>query len=489
MMKNSPYKPDLIPTILCGGAGSRLWPLSREQHPKPLIRLDGKQSLLQQAYLRGAALSDVSEILTVTNEELFFRIEEEYQEISSLIKRPVNNHFILEPFGRNTAPAIASAALRVSEIHGDDAVMLVLAADHLILNQKAFSDAVEKAYELAGKGKIVTFGIQPTAPETGYGYIEADDIDVIRFVEKPVREKAQEYLLSGKFLWNSGMFCFQAGVMLKEMASQCPDILDLTRRCYKSSKVVEQQKQQTVITLNPTLLNHVPDNSIDYAVMERTQLAAVVACDIGWSDIGCWRVLGDQKTPDHNSNRIEGDAIIVDSHNCTISSQGRDRILGMVGVKDLVVVDTPDALLIADKERSQDVKKIFAQLKKQGHETHKAHRTVYRPWGTYTVLEEGANFKIRRIEVKPGASLSLHMHHHRSEHWVVISGTAKVINGDKELILNINESTFIPAACQHRLENAGFQTMILLEVQTGSSLTENDIVRFDDVYRRPGCQV
>lgn len=488
-MKNSPYKPALITTILCGGAGSRLWPLSREQHPKPLIRLNGKQSLLQQAYLRGAALLDVDEILTVTNEGLFFRIEDEYQEISSQIKSPIKNHFILEPVGRNTAPALAYAALQVSETHSDDTVILVLTADHLILNQPAFETAVSKAYELALTGKIVTFGIQPTAPETGYGYIEANGADVIRFVEKPVREKAQEYLLSGKYLWNSGMFCFQAGTLLKEMATHCPVILDSARCCYENSKIAGTQDQQKVITLNSTLHQQLPDESIDYAIMEKTDKAAVVACDIGWSDIGCWRVLGNQQAPDNNSNRIEGGAIIVDSYNCTIQNRDNDRILGMVGVKDLVVVDTPDALLIADKERSQDVKQIYTQLKNQGHETHKVHRTVHRPWGTYTVLEEGPNFKIKRIEVKPGASLSLQMHHHRCEHWVVISGRAKVINGDVELILNINESTFIPATHKHRLENTGPETLVLIEVQTGHYLREDDIVRFDDVYGRAVCQV
>ena len=475
----------LIPTILCGGAGSRLWPLSREQHPKPFIRLDGKQSLLQQAFLRGANLPEVKETLTVTNSDFFFRVEEEYQQVVEEPGKPLKNRFILEPFGRNTAPAVAAAAMFAQQVHGDDAILLILAADHLILNQKAFTDAVQQACQLAQQGKIVTFGIQPTAPETGYGYIESDATDVVRFVEKPDINTAQEYLLSGKFLWNSGMFCFKAGVMLAELAKYSPDLLDAVAQCYQKSI---NEADSTIVAMHEASFREVPDDSIDYAVMERTENASVVACDIGWSDIGCWRVLGDQTSPDINRNRIEGDAVVIDSFNCTINCQYKDRLLGVVGVTDLVIVDTPDALLIADKKRSQDVKQIYSRLKQQGHETYKLHRTAHRPWGTYTVLEEGQNFKIKRIEVKPGASLSLQMHLHRSEHWVVVSGTAKVINGDKELILNINESTFIPATHKHRLENISTETMVMIEVQTGTYLGEDDIVRFDDIYGRAVCK-
>lgn len=471
----------LVPTILCGGSGSRLWPVSREQHPKPLIRINGGSSLLQKAFLRGATLPNVNDVLTVANREQFFKIEDEYREVAHEPEKPIGNSFILEPFGRNTAPAIAAACLQVAEQHGEDAILLILAADHLIAHQEAFADAVAKACELAQCGKLVTFGIQPAAPETGYGYIESNGHEVIRFVEKPSLDKAQEYLASGNFHWNSGMFCFTAGSMLREMREHCPEILAATRDCIKYSRTASGEGF-IQLELNPEYFQSVPDDSIDYAVMEKTRNAAVVACDIGWSDIGCWRALGDLKEPDSDNNRIHGDAVVIDSRGCTINSE--DRLVGIVGVDNLVIVDTPDALLVADKQRTQDVKQIVAQLKAQGHEAHRLHNTVHRPWGTYTVLEEGPHFKIKRIEVKPGASLSLQMHHHRSEHWVVVSGTAKVVNGEQVILLNTNESTFIPAEHKHRLENTGTEVLVIIEVQTGSYLGEDDIVRFDDVYGR-----
>jgi len=474
-------RPILIPTIICGGAGSRLWPASREQHPKPFIRLDDGETLLQKAFLRGVSLPNVSNIMTVTNRELFFKVEDEYREASQLSQNPVGTSFILEPFGRNTAPAVAAASLQVAESHGEDAILLVLAADHLISDQQSFADAVAKACELAQDGKLVTFGIQPTAPETGFGYIESNGHDVIRFVEKPSLDKAQDYLASGNFLWNSGMFCFSAGTMLKEMALHCPEILEATRNCLQQARKTSGEGF-VQIEINPEHFKNVPDDSIDYAVMEKTRNAAVVACDIGWSDIGCWRALGDLTAPDSDNNRILGDVIAQDTKNCTIRSEG--RIVATVGVKNLIIIDTSDALLVADKSRTQEVKHIYAQLKAQGHEAHKIHRTAHRPWGTYTVLEEGPHFKIKRIEVKSGASLSLQMHHHRSEHWIVVSGVAKVLNDDKEFILKVNESTFIPAEHKHRLENIGPELLVMIEVQTGSYLGEDDIVRFQDVYGR-----
>jgi mannose-1-phosphate guanylyltransferase / mannose-6-phosphate isomerase len=473
--------PRLIPTIICGGSGSRLWPVSREQLPKPFIRLDDGESLLQKAFLRGISLPNVSDVMTVTNRELFFKIEDEYREVDHLTNSPIGTSFILEPFGRNTAPAVAAASLQAAESHGEDAILLVLAADHLIADQQSFADAVAKACELAVKGRIVTFGIQPTAPETGYGYIESNGHDVIRFVEKPTLDKAQDYLASGDFLWNSGMFCFSAGTMLKEMALHCPEILETTKNCLQQARKASG-KEFVQIEINPEHFKDVPDDSIDYAVMEKTRNVAVVACDIGWSDIGCWRALGDLTAPDSDNNRIQGDVIAQDTRNCTIKSEG--RMVGAVGVENLIIIDTHDALLVADKSRAQDVKKIYAQLKEQGHETHKLHRTAHRPWGTYTVLEEGPHFKIKRIEVKPGASLSLQMHHHRSEHWIVVSGTAKVLNDEQELTLKVNESTFIPAEHKHRLENISSELLIMIEVQTGNYLGEDDIVRFQDVYGR-----
>lgn len=443
--------------------------------------MEDGQSLLQKAFLRGATLPNVKEVLTVTNRELYFQAEDAFGEVNT---DGVATSFILEPFGRNTAPAVAAAALQMAETHGEDAILLILPADHIISKQAAFRDAVRKATELAATGRLVTFGIQPTAPETGYGYIESKGHDVVRFVEKPTLDKAEAYLVSGNFLWNSGMFCFAAGAMLQEMAEHCPEILQATRLCLHNSKV-SSGKGFSQLEISPEQFKAVPDDSIDYAVMEKTRNAAVVACDIGWSDIGCWRALGDLKEPDGDNNRIQGDAVVVDSRNCTINSE--DRMVGVVGVENLIIVDTPDALLVADKRRAQEVKRIYTQLKAQGHEAHKMHRTVHRPWGTYTVLEEGPHFKIKRIEVKPGASLSLQMHHHRSEHWIVVTGTAKVLNDSRELILNQNESTYIPAEHKHRLENAGEERLVMIEVQTGSCLSEDDIVRFDDIYGRVEC--
>ena len=468
----------LIPTILCGGAGSRLWPVSRERHPKPFIRLADGQSLLQKAFLRGAALADVQEVLTVTNRELYFKTEDEFSEVNN---DKLATSFILEPFGRNTAAAIAAAALHVAATHGEDALMLVLAADHLIVDQQAFSAAVDAACVLARKGKLVTFGIRPDAPETGYGYLETDGNTVVRFIEKPSLDKAREYLESGRFLWNSGMFCFRAAAMLRAMETHCPDILTATKACMQRSRVAEG-KRFTQLELQADSFADVREESIDYAVMEKSSDVAVVPCDIGWSDIGSWTAIGNLTAADAEGNRIEGEVLLHDVSNCYI--QSRDRLVGAVGVDNLVIIDTPDALLVADRARAQDVKHIYAKLKASGHEAHQLHRTVHRPWGTYTVLEDGPRFKIKRIEVKPGASLSLQMHHHRSEHWIVVSGMAKVVNGDQELFVNTNESTFIPAAHKHRLENPGVLDLVMIEVQSGEYLGEDDIVRFEDVYGR-----
>lgn len=473
---------NLIPTILCGGAGSRLWPVSRELHPKPFIRLADGQSLLQKAWLRGAVLPDVVETMTITNRELFFKTEDEYGEVAGIPEgKELINRFILEPFGRNTAPAIAAAALQVAATHGEDACLLVLAADHLIADQDAFELAVSQAMRLAAQGKLVTFGITPDMPETGYGYIEAEGNDVKRFVEKPDLKTAQEYVASGRYLWNSGMFCFQAGVMLSEMRAHCPAILDATRACMERSRSAEG-KGFSQLELDASLFKQVPDDSIDYAVMEKSRNVAVVPCSIGWSDIGSWTALGDLTAPDAQGNRIEGEVILHEVSNCYI--QSNERIVGAVGVKDLVIIDTPDAVLVADRNHAQDVKHLYASLKAKGHETHRLHTTVSRPWGTYTVLEEGPKFKIKRIEVKPGASLSLQMHHHRSEHWIVVTGMARVVNGQQELFVNTNESTYIPAGHKHRLENPGMLPLVMIEVQSGEYLGEDDIVRFDDVYGR-----
>ncbi|WP_019217561.1 mannose-1-phosphate guanylyltransferase/mannose-6-phosphate isomerase [Legionella tunisiensis] len=468
----------LIPTILCGGAGSRLWPVSRELHPKPFIRLADGQSLLQKTFLRGAALSDVEEILTVTNRELFFKTEDEFREVNA---SDLSLSFILEPFGRNTASAIAAAALHIANMHNEDTLMLILPADHLVSEQEAFAKAIAQAVELATLGKLVTFGIKPDRPETGYGYIEADGTNVLSFVEKPSLLKAQDYLDSGRFLWNSGMFCFSVGTLLREMEHYCPDILFTTKTCLEQSRTATG-KGFSQLELDAQSFSTVPENSIDYAIIEKSTRVAVVPCSIGWSDIGSWNALGDLAEPDAQGNRIEGEALLHDVSNCYIRS--KERLIGAVGVENLFIIDTPDALLVADKSRDQDVKRIYAQLKAQGHEAHKLHRTVHRPWGTYTVLEEGPRFKIKRIEVRPGASLSLQMHHHRSEHWIVVSGMAKVINGEREIFVSTNESTYIPAGHKHRLENPGVLDLVMIEVQSGEYMGEDDIVRFQDVYGR-----
>ncbi len=468
----------LIPAILCGGAGSRLWPVSREQHPKPFIRLADGQSLLQKAFLRGAALPNVTEIMTVTNRELFFKTRDDFDAVN-LTGIPAS--YILEPFGRNTTAAIAAAVRSAQKTYGDDAFMLVLAADHLIDNQHAFADAVDTALGLAAQGHLVTFGITPDRPETGYGYIESQGNAVLRFVEKPSLEKAQAYLASGHFLWNSGMFCFRINTMLTAMAEFCPDILAAVDACIAKSGTV-QSGGVTGFELDAASFANVPEKSIDYAVMEKASSIAVVPCDIGWSDIGSWTAMAGLISPDAQGNAIEGQALLEDVENCYIRSD--QRIIGAIGINNLVIVDTPDALLVADKSRAQDVKNLYAELKRRGNDVYKFHRTVHRPWGTYTVLDEGTGFKIKHIEVKPGQSLSLQMHHHRSEHWVVVSGMAKVVNGDKEMFVRVNESTFIPAGNKHRLENPGTLNLVMIEVQSGQYLGEDDIVRFDDVYGR-----
>ncbi|MEO5669424.1 MAG: mannose-1-phosphate guanylyltransferase/mannose-6-phosphate isomerase [Ramlibacter sp.] len=467
----------LIPVILCGGAGSRLWPVSRETHPKPFMRLADGQSLLQKTFLRAAALPDVGEIVTVTNRELFFKTEDEYR---SLVPEGIRKTFLLEPFGRNTAPAVAAAALQMQRTYGDDALLLVLPADHLIANLPAFHAAVAEAGQLARDGDIVTFGIRPDRPDTGFGYIEFQGHAVKRFVEKPDLETAVGYLESGRFLWNSGMFCFKAGVMLREMAALCPEILESTRACLDGARTAAGAEVLQV-ELEAECFGKIPEKSIDYAVMEGTRTAAVVPCDIGWSDIGSWNAISDLAVADGQGNRILGEAILHDTKNCYFQS---DRLVGAVGVQDLVVIDTPDALLIANRGNTQDVKHLYARLKAQGHDAHKLHRTVHRPWGTYSVLEEGPQFKIKRIEVKPGASLSLQMHHHRSEHWIVVNGTADVVNGEQKLALKTNQSTYIPAGHKHRLTNPGVIDLVMIEVQSGEYLGEDDIVRFEDNYGR-----
>lgn len=484
---------NLFPVILSGGAGTRLWPVSREAHPKPFMRLADGQSLLQKAFQRAAALPGVTEVLTVTNREVYFKTEDEYQAVNG---GGLSTAYILEPFGRNTAPAIAAAALHIAQEHGGDAIMLVTPADHLIADQSAYADAVTQAAQLAQAGHLVTFGIRPDSPETGFGYIETADqlffsggesktapvpYKVARFVEKPSLEMAQEYLASGHFLWNSGMFCFKAASLLAELQVHAPQVVTAAQACLSASRKT-QGERLSLIELDAGTFEKAPDISIDYALMEKASNVAVVACEIGWNDIGSWSAISNLAEPDGNGNRVIGDILLHDVKNTFIQSEG--HLIGAVGVEDLIVVDTPDALLIAHRDRVQDVRQIVSQLKLAGHEAYRLHRTVHRPWGDYTVLEESSRFKIKRIVVKPGASLSLQMHHHRSEHWIVVSGMARVVNGEREILVNSNESTYIPAGHKHRLENPGVIDLVMIEVQSGDYLGEDDIVRFDDRYGR-----
>lgn len=475
----------VIPVILSGGAGSRLWPVSREGHPKPFMQLADGQSLLEKTYRRAVELQDYlspderpSDLMTVTNRDYYFMSRDE-QDLAG-----VNGSFILEPFGRNTAAAVALAAYAACERYGSETVLVVLAADHLILDQGGFNLAVSAAVDLARQNYLVTFGIVPTLPETGFGYIQkgmsiGSGFKVARFVEKPDMATATTYLAAGDFLWNSGMFCFKAGFFLEELDHCSPEIAATVKKCWLAMK---HSMNHDVLEIPAEIFSAVPDLSLDYAVMERSDRVAVVPGDFGWSDIGSWNAVRDLVPADANGNRAFGDVILVDAENTYV--QTKDRLVAVLGTRNLMVVDTPDALLILDPNRAQDVKQIVSRLKKADSDVHRLHRTVVRPWGTYTVLEDSAHFKIKRIEVKPGASLSLQMHHHRSEHWVVVHGVAKVINGDQEILIQRNESTYIPSGQRHRLENPGAQPCVMIEVQCGDYLGEDDIVRFEDSYGR-----
>ncbi len=474
----------LIPVILSGGAGTRLWPVSREGHPKPFMKLADGESLLQKTYIRAAAVAEGAEILTVTNRDYYFMSKDEFEQAG--LSKTHSSVYLLEPMGRNTAPAVALAALHMAERYGADALMLVLAADHLIQDAIGFGQAVQQAASLARDNQLVTFGIVPTAPDTGFGYIEAGESigpgqRVRRFVEKPNKEKAQEYLDAGNFLWNSGMFCFRAGTILDAMAAHASEVDQASRNCWVSLRD-HSVEDSGILEIPAEPFGQVPNISIDYAVMERADNVAVIPARFGWSDIGSWTALSELVPPDQDNNRSAAHTVFVDSTNTFVQSE--DRLVAAVGVDNLLIIDTPDALLVARSDKAQEVKQVVARLKTQDHDAYKLHRTVSRPWGTYTVLEVGTGFKIKRIEVRPRRALSLQMHHHRSEHWVVVSGIAKVTVGDEDVFVRANESTFIPAGRAHRLENPGMLDLVMIEVQSGEYLGEDDIVRFDDRYGR-----
>ena len=474
----------LIPVILSGGAGTRLWPLSRQSHPKPFLQLPDGETLLQKTLQRALALPGVERFLTVTNREYYFQTRDVYAQMAGAAER--ESFYLLEPVGRNTAPAIAAAALQAEALVGPEATLLVLPADHLVQDQDAFAAAVARAQHLAEAGYLVTFGITPAWPETGYGYIEGGEaltkdgetlgFAVRRFVEKPDAATAAAFLAQGGYTWNSGMFCLRADAFLSALASYQPQLDKDIRSAWAEGRCETDFRE-----LAPTFAQ-VTDISVDYAVMEHADRVAVVPGDFGWSDIGSWTSFSALLAEDGSGNQVLGESVLEDAQNCIVHST--DRLTALLGVEELIVVDTPDALLIARKDRDQDVKRIVAELKRRGHQTHKLHRTVHRPWGTYTVLEEGSRFKIKRILVKPGAALSLQMHHHRSEHWIVVSGTAKIVNGDEDRLVHTNESTYIPAGTPHRLINPGVIDLVMIEVQSGEYLGEDDIVRFQDDYHR-----
>ena len=469
----------IIPVIVSGGVGSRLWPASRQSHPKPFLPVENGKSLLLNTFVRAASLPDVTDIVTITARDSSFKTVAEYENHA---EANVTSHLILEPMGRDTAAAAAAATVYVERSFGPDAVVLFLAADHLIRDTAAFGKAVALAEALAERNRIVTFGIEPDRPETGYGYLEVDGDNVVRFVEKPDSKTATDYLDAGNFLWNSGMFCFKAGAMRDAMDTHCPDVLRAARAAVDEGVRQDVDSRIVETTLHAGSFAQAPKISIDYAVMEKIANLSVVRADFGWSDVGTWSSLSECYTPDDRGNTAIGDTALVEARNCFVSSQG--RLVSLVGVEDLAVIDTRDATLVVNKARSQDVKALFEKLRNEGHEAHASFPTGYRPWGSYTILDEGAGYKVKRIEVKPGGCLSLQSHKHRSEHWTVVQGIAHVVNGDEQLVLNPNESTYIECGNIHRMENRGTEPMTLIEVQTGSYLGEDDIVRYEDIYGR-----
>lgn len=480
------------PVVLSGGSGTRLWPLSREKYPKQLLALIGSDSLLQATVRRVDGLADcgLASPMVVCNEDYRFVIAEQLR----LIDRP--GSIVLEPSGRNTAPALTLAALAALR-DGADPVLLVMPSDHVIVDIAAFQAVVREGALQAAQGVIVTFGITPDAPETGYGYIQSGPLHsskariIARFVEKPNIETAQAYLQEGSYLWNSGLFMMRASVWLAAMGVCRPDILRACQTAWDAGSTDGE-----FLRVDKQAFASCPSDSIDYAVMERIAaqsrdgnpgatslpVGVVLPLSAGWSDVGAWDALWQILPKDDSGNVAQGDVLLQDCRNTLALSNG--RLLACVGVSDLVVVETADAILVAHKDQTQDVKKIVDALKKLGRTESSIHRKVFRPWGSYDGIDVGERFQVKRIVVKPGATLSLQMHHHRAEHWIVVRGTAKVTRGDETLLVSENQSTFIPLGTKHRLENPGRVPLEMIEVQSGSYLGEDDIVRFEDVYGR-----
>jgi mannose-1-phosphate guanylyltransferase/mannose-6-phosphate isomerase len=462
----------VFPVLLAGGSGSRLWPISRELYPKQLVNLVGTDSLIQNTIKRLSPTLESSRIRVVCGEEHFFEIARHLEEIGV----PSKGKIIVEPCGRNTAPAILLATLHILKTE-KDAVLLIFPSDHVIRDKERFQDKLKTAISLANMNYIVTFGIKPDYPETGYGYIEGAKrtkngaYTISRFVEKPDEKTARRYLAANNFFWNSGMFAFKASVLLKEFRAFEPSLLKSMQKMMSNGSPITLDKYQSL-----------PDISIDYAIMEKTGRGVVLPADFGWSDIGSWKSLYDFLPKDNNNNVVEGDVIPRNTKNCFI--RGNNRLIVTNDIENIVVIETPDTVFVSDLEKSKNVKSIVQELKKQGRKEYKAHTTVYRPWGTYTVLEESRNAKIKRIVVYPGAKLSLQMHHHRSEHWIVVQGTAKIVNGNQTVYLEENQSTYVAKTTPHRLENPGKVPLHIIEVQIGSYLEEDDIVRFDDDFGR-----
>ncbi|WP_428240995.1 mannose-1-phosphate guanylyltransferase/mannose-6-phosphate isomerase [Gynuella sp.] len=464
----------ILPVIMAGGSGTRLWPLSRQLFPKQFNNLVGEYTMLQETAMRLSGL-DVEKPLTICNEEHRFIVAEQLRNIDRL------GQIILEPEGRNTAPAIALAALAAVS-RDKDSVLLVLAADHVIKDVPAFHAAVNSAAALAVTGDLITFGIVPTEAHTGYGYIrqgqsKADGFAVKQFVEKPNAQTAEEYVNSGEYLWNSGMFMFKAAQYLDELKVYRPDIF---QACTEA--VQHTSADLDFVRVDADAFKKCPDESVDYAVMENTERAVVIPMDAGWSDVGSWSSLWEINEKDDAGNVFHGDVLNLGSQNCLV--QGEDRLVATLGLDDIVIVDTKDALLVAAKDRVQEVKEVVAKIKAEGRSHYHSHREVYRPWGQYDSIDSGARYQVKRITVKPGCKLSVQMHHHRAEHWIVVSGTAKVTNGDKTFLVTENQSTYIPVGEVHALENPGSIPLELIEVQSGSYLGEDDIVRFEDRYGR-----